>query len=92
MGLVECMEYDLSTKVGKIFSEILDILEDMAYELEGVIEDIETLYDYADELDADLGVVDEELYGEFDDEDYDDECDGDCDCLDDCGCCGEDKE
>ena len=91
-GLVEGMEYDLSTKEGNIISEIMDILEDMAYELEGVNEDIETLYDYADELDADLGDVEEELYGEFDDEDYDDECDGDCDCSDDCGCCGEDKE
>ena len=84
-GLVEGMEYDLTTKEGKIISKILDILTDMADEIAGLNEDVDTLYDYADELDADLGEVESELYGEFDDcdcldcEDFDDcDCDGDC--------------
>ena len=79
------MEYDLTSKEGKIISEILDILTDMADEIAGLNEDVDTLYDYADELDADLGEVESELYGEFDDcdcldcEDFDDcDCDGDC--------------
>ena len=84
-GLIEGMEYDLTSKEGKIISEILDILTDMADEIAGLIEDVDTLYDYADDLDADLGEVESELYGEFDDcdcldcEDFDDcDCDGDC--------------
>lgn len=84
-GLIEGMEYDLTSKEGKIISEILDILTDMADEIAGLNEDVDTLYDYADELDADLGEVESELYGEFDDcdcldcEDFDDcDCDGDC--------------
>ena len=94
-GLIEGMEYDLTTKEGKIFAEILDILTDMADELDGLNEDVETLYDYADELDADLGDVESELFADEIDDDYcecDDceeydtcECDGDCD-----ACCGED--
>ena len=84
-GLIEGMEYDLTSKEGKSNSEILDILTDMADEIAGLNEDVDTLYDYADELDADLGEVESELYGEFDDcdcldcEDFDDcDCDGDC--------------
>lgn len=92
-GLIEGMEYDLTSKEGKIISEILDILTDMADEIAGLNEDVDTLYDYADELDADLGEVESELYGEFDDcdcldcEDFDD-----CDCDGDCASCSDEVE
>ena len=94
-GLVEGMEYDLTTKEGKIIEKILDILTDMADEIEGLNDDVDTLFEYADELDADLGEVESELYGdEFDD--YDD-CEGceeydTCECDGDCANCGEDVE
>lgn len=86
-GLVEGMEYDLTTKEGKIIAAMMDILDDIADELDGVNEDIETLYDYADELDADLGDVESELYGDFDDDDeyaYDDDEDDACAVCDGC--------
>lgn len=95
-GLIEGMEYDLTTKEGKIISEILDILTDMADELDGLNEDVETLYDYADELDADLGDVETDLYGDEFDDDYDEFCDCEeydsCECDGDCANCGEDEE
>lgn len=85
-GLMEGMEYDTKSKEGKLISAIVDILEDMADELEGLGEDVETLYDYADELDEDLGEVESELYGDFDEDDFDDFDDFDdddesCDCT-----------
>ncbi len=87
MGLIEGMEYDLSTKEGRIISEIIDILSDMADEISAINEDVDTLYDYADELDEDLGEVESELYGDV----Y---CDGeDCENCDEYeNCCGEDGE
>lgn len=83
-GLMEGMEYDTHSKEGKLIAAIADILDDMAEEIAGLDEDVETLYDYADELDEDLGEVEREIYGDFDGmddyEDYDDEelCDGSC--------------
>ena len=83
-GLMEGMEYDTHSKEGKLIAAIADILDDMAKEIAGLDEDVETLYDYADELDEDLGEVEREIYGDLDDmddyEDYDDEelCDGSC--------------
>ena len=92
-GLVEGMEYDLTTKEGKIISKILDILTDMADEIEGLNDDVDTLFEYADELDADLGEVESEIFGD----EYDDYCDCDdceefdtCECDGDCANCGDD--
>ena len=72
-GLMEGMEYDTHSKEGKLIAAIVDILDDMADEIAGLDEDVETLYDYADELDEDLGEVEREIYGDFDEDDYDDE-------------------
>ena len=80
-GLFEGMEYDASTKEGKLFSNILDVLESISDELESVSEDVETLFDYTDELDSDLGDVESELFGDEDDEDYDDDYEDDEECL-----------
>ena len=91
-GLMEGMEFDATTKEGKVIAAIVDILDDMADELELVYDDVDALYEYCDELDADLGDVESELFEEdYDDDYYDDdegfyeEC-GDCDAEDCSGC------
>ena len=91
-GLMEGMEFDASTKEGKVISAIVDILDDMADEIELIYDDVDALYEYCDELDADLGDVESELFEEdYDDDYYDDdegfydEC-GDCD-AEDCSAC-----
>ncbi len=83
-GLLQGMEYDLTTKEGKIIAEMLDILKDMAEELEYSRDDIDILFDYADELDEDLGEVESELFDiDGDYGDYDDYYDDDEDDIDD---------
>lgn len=82
-GLAEGLEYDKNTKEGKLIAAIIDLLDDMAAEIEGTKQDLDYLSDYAEELDQDLGDVEEYLFGDEDDEDdYDDECDGDCENCD----------
>ena len=85
-GLMEGMEFDASTKEGKVISAIVDILDDMADELELINDDVDSLYEYADELDADLGDVESDLY-EIDDEydDYDECFDCDAESCEGCG-------
>ena len=83
-GLLQGMEYDLTTKEGKIIAEMLDILRNMAEELEYSRDDIDILFDYADELDEDLGEVESELFDiDGDYGDYDDYYDDDEDDIDD---------
>ena len=91
-GLMEGMEFDATTKEGKVISEIVDILDDMADEIELIYDDVDALYEYCDELDADLGDVESELfeddyddYYDDDDEGFYDEC-GDCEAEDCSGC------
>ena len=78
-GLAEGLELDGSTKEGKLFSAIIDLVSDIA-------EDVEYLEEYIEEIDEDLGGLEEYVY-ELDDEC--DCCDCDCDDCDDdcCDCC-----
>lgn len=95
-GLMEGMKFDTESDSGKLFAKIVDLLEDLALSVQDLEDEVAQLNDFADELDEDLGAVEEELYGPCDC--CDDDCccdDEDCDCCcddEDCGCCGEEED
>ena len=74
-GLAEGLSLDESTKEGKLFAALIDLVGEMADAIGEIDEDLDTLNDYIEEIDEDLGEVEEYLYDE------DDDCDGDCDCC-----------
>ena len=75
-GLAEGLCLDENDKNGKILAAIIDLLGDMAEEIDAIEENSEYLENYIEELDEDLGMVEEDLYcGE--DDDFDDEEDFD---------------
>ena len=78
-GYLEGVQLDENKAETKVIAKIVDILEDMALEIEEMEESVDTLNDYAEELDEDLGDVEDYLFGD------DDECD--CCDDDDCDCC-----
>lgn len=85
-GLCDGLDLDQNTAEGKVLVKIVDILEDMANDLEDVACQVEDTYEYCEELDEDLGLVEADLY-------EDDDCDC-CDCDDEgfeveCPACGE---
>ena len=73
-GLAEGMELDTEKKEGKLLAAMIDVLEDIALELEELKEAQEELGDGLDAVSDDLEDVEELLYGE--DEDGEDESDG----------------
>ena len=79
-GLFDGYEINKDTKEGKIISGMLDLLCDMADQISALEADNRELHEYVEELDQDLGAVEEEVFfteeDEYD-EDYDDEYDGD---------------
>ena len=83
-GLCEGLEFDKKDSAeAKIIKALIDLCDDMAKEIDDIECDIADLADYCEELDEDLGDVEQVLIDE-----YDDECDCDCDC--DC-CCDDDE-
>ena len=98
-GLCEGLGLDKKdTPEAKIINALLELCEEITLEIEDIESDIGELADYCEELDEDLGDVEEVLVDmdECDcdcdcdcDEDWDDEdeCDGDCDDCELCGCC-----
>ena len=93
-GLFDGVELDTSTKEGKIIAALVNLVEDMADKIDSLQAQIDEVHDYCEELDEDLGDVEEVLLDEeddfcdcCDDEDFDDDCDGNCaacDCECDC--------
>lgn len=91
-GLAEGMELDTASKEGKVIAALIELCSDMAEEIAALDERVDTVHAYCEELDEDLGGVEEIL---LEDEDYDDEdefdCDGDCcNCDEDCELADED--
>ena len=98
-GLCDGLEPDKTTKEGKLIAALLDMVTEMAAEMDDMQAEICELKDYCEELDEDLGDVEEVLLDlddedyddededdEFDDDDIDYECDGNCaGCDFDCG-------
>jgi len=78
-GLAEGMQLDTESKEGKLFSAIIDILEDMALNIEDLEENALDLGEEIDEISDDLAEVEDIVYGSEDEDD--DEC-----------CCGHDDE
>ena len=77
-GLCDGLDLDKSTKEGKLIAALIDLCDELAQTAAEQQEQIDTLHDYIEEIDEDLGEVEEYLYEE-------DDCDCDCDC-DDCDC------
>ena len=91
-GMMEGMEFQTDSKEGKLIKLMAEILEDLAQGVTECQDDIDDINEYMEAMDEDLTHVEEELFGEFDDEDDEcccDECE-DEDCYEiECPHCGE---
>ena len=95
-GLFEGYEIDAKAGEGKIIGKMIELLADMADKINALEAENKELYEYVEELDQDLGAVEEELYFDEDYDDYDDlnddeDYDGeDCEYYEmECPSCGE---
>ena len=75
-GLAEGLSLDATKPEGKVLNAIIDLLGDVCEYIADMDDEVATLGEYVEELDYDLGAVEEDVY----------ECDDDCDCGCDCDC------
>ena len=87
-GLAEGLGVDKDTKEGKLLNAIIDILEDMSYELSDLNDAADELYEGMDAVSDDLSDLEDYVFGDDDDDD--------CCCCDDddddCCCCDDDDD
>lgn len=76
-GLMEGMELDTEKKEGKLLAAIIDVLDDIALELEDMKDYADELGDGLDAVSDDLEDVEDVIFGEDEDEDEEDEEDFD---------------
>lgn len=72
-GLAKGMEIDLSSKEGKLLTELIDVLEDVARELEELQQDVEYLDEEVCSVSDDLELLEDVIYDELEEEDEEDE-------------------
>ena len=74
-GLAEGLELDGSKKEVKVLNAVIDLLDDMAESMARTEEALNETRDQLDEVDEDLGLLEDDFYGDeaLDDEDDDDE-------------------
>ncbi|MBQ3527745.1 MAG: hypothetical protein IJA52_04270 [Clostridia bacterium] len=82
-GLAEGMKLDTEKAEGKLIAGLLDLVSDIALAVETLDDDYATMEEYMEEIDSDLGDLEEYVYLEDEDEDeYDfgeyEDCDGEC--------------
>ena len=68
-GLAEGLNLNADKAESKLINALIELCSEMAEEIECLGEDVESLIDYCEELDEDLGDVEEVLIDEYDDED-----------------------
>ncbi len=101
-GLAEGMKLDTEKAEGKLISELIGLVSEIASTVEVLDSEAAVMADYVDELDHDLGELEEYVWDELCDDEYfddddddfeygeydeDDECDGVCE-----GCSGCDDD
>ena len=92
MGLAEGLNLNDSTTEGKVLVKVLELLSELADEMDALRRDHDELDEYVESIDSDLSDMEEAIFGDDDDEEEGCSC-CDCDCDDcDCDCCGEDEE
>ena len=62
-GLCDGLDLDKSTKEGKLLAALLDVVSDLAAEIDDMQSKMSDLEDYCEELDEDLGDVEDQKGG-----------------------------
>ena len=72
-GLMEGLNIDEQTNEGKLFTAIVDVLDEIALEIEDLTDEVMELGDGLDVVSDDLSDVEDIVYDDDDDDDEDDE-------------------
>ncbi|MGI6013991.1 MAG: CD1247 N-terminal domain-containing protein [Oscillospiraceae bacterium] len=70
-GLAEGMAFDPESKKGRMFSGILDVLSDIAADLEDLEDNNLDVWEEIDAINEDLDIIEDDFYGDDEDDDED---------------------
>ncbi len=70
-GLAEGLNIDETTAEGKVILKMLDVIEELCVRVSSLEEENDELYEYLEQVSDDLALLEDEFYGD-DDEEYED--------------------
>lgn len=74
-GLVEGLDLDTASKEGRIISNIIEILDDMAQAIQNLSDNQLELEDYVETIDEDLSELEDDFYEDEEDEEDEEDLD-----------------
>ncbi|MBQ4044587.1 MAG: hypothetical protein IJD06_11400 [Clostridia bacterium] len=86
-GLAEGLGLDASKPETKVINALLDLVSDLSAKIAELEKETETLNDYIEEIDEDLGFVEDLIYDDDDEDEDDDDDEDDYECDLDCAHC-----
>lgn len=86
-GLAEGLGLDAAKPETKVINALLDLVSDLSAKVAELEKETETLNDYIEEIDEDLGFVEDLVYDDDDDDDEDDDDEDEFECDLDCAHC-----
>jgi len=78
-GLAAGLNFDASSREGKLFEQVIEVIDSLAAAVTELQDDFDDLVDYTEALDEDLSELEEDFYEEEEDQDSDDDDDDDDD-------------
>lgn len=72
-GLAAGLDIDSGSREGKLFAEIIEVIDALAQVVSELEEDHAELIDYTEAIDEDLNELEEDFYEEYDEEDDDED-------------------
>ncbi len=73
-GLADGMKLDTETNEGRLISELLDFVGDLAAEIEAIDDEQGFIADQIDELEEEVELIGDEVFGDYDEyEEYDED-------------------
>ncbi len=70
-GLAAGLNLDENTAEGKVLTELMNLVADIATEIADIRDDATQLRDYVEELDEDLSYVEDDLFGDDEEDEMD---------------------
>lgn len=67
-GLAEGLDLEADKKEVRVINEMLELLGEMASDVEDIGDDLSDLYDAVEQIDEDLAMLEDEMYGGLDDD------------------------
>ncbi len=81
-GLMDGLNIDANEPTGRVLKAMQELLEEICTTVDTIDSDVDDIVEFCETIDEDVSDIEDDLYGDYDDEDEDNDCCDDDECCD----------